>query len=238
MRRFLHPESESIAGDLAETFGYTGDLAQIYCETTRGLVHKWHHYLPIYERYFAPWRGKEFRMLEIGVSHGGSLSMWRRWFGSGVHLFGIDINPECAKYDGIDGSVRIGSQADPDFLNRVVDEMGGVDLVLDDGSHHMRHVRTSFDVLFPRLSVGGLYMIEDMHTAYLTRFGGGLRSPANIYRMASEMIDDMHHWYHRGEPQRPELANWVAGVHAHDSILVIDKQKVHRPRHSRVGKAG
>ena len=47
-------------------------------------------------------------------------------------IYGIDIDPACAAFDGIDAQVRIGSQADPDFLRRVVQEMGGVDVVLAD----------------------------------------------------------------------------------------------------------
>ena len=176
-------------------------------------------------------------MLELGVSHGGSLSMWRRWFGPEAVIFGIDINPRCARYDGINGQVRIGSQDDPVFLERVVDEMGGVDVVLDDGSHQMDHVRASFATLFPRLSVGGIYMVEDMHTAYMPKFGGGIEAETNIFRFASELVDDMHHWYHDAGPKDRERAAWVAGVHIHDSILVIDKQNVHRPRFSKVGRA-
>jgi Methyltransferase domain len=237
MNQYRFPLDGDIVHDLSQTYGYSGDLARVFSETQQGLVNKWHHYLPLYDRYLAPRRGTAFRMLEIGVSHGGSLSMWRRWLGPEATIFGIDINPRCARYDGINGQVRIGSQDDPEFLNRVVDEMGGVDVVLDDGSHVMEHVRASFEILFPRLSVGGLYMIEDLHTAYLPRFGGGLDAPANVFRFASELVDDMHRWYHAAAPHHPDHAQWITGVHAHDSILVIDKQQVQRPRYSKVGRA-
>lgn len=237
MNKFRFPPDGDVLQDLSQTYGYTGDLARAFSETKQGMVNKWHHYLPLYDRYFSAWRGKPFRMLEIGVSHGGSLSMWRRWFGPDARIFGIDINPRCARYDGIFAQVRIGSQDDHEFLGRVVDEMGGVDLVLDDGSHQMDHVRESFRALFPRLSDGGIYMIEDMHTAYMPQFGGGLGAASNIFRLASELVDDMHHWYHGAEPRDVERAATVAGVHVHDSILVIDKQKVQRPRFSKVGRA-
>ena len=48
---------------------------------------------------------------------------------------------------------------------------GGVDVVLDDGSHECAIPRQP-KVLFPRLSDGGVYMIEDLHTAYSGKFGG------------------------------------------------------------------
>ena len=237
MAGFRFPADGDIAEDLRQTYGYAGDMTALYCGTADGQVHKQHSYLPLYDRYFAPWRGTACRMLEIGVAKGGSLSLWRRWFGPAATIFGIDINPACARYDGRNASVRIGSQSDAAFLNRVVDEMGGLDIVLDDGSHQMADVRASFDALFPRLSPGGLYMIEDMHAAYWASHGGGLGSPDNIYRLAFDMVDDMHHWYHGKDPQQPDRAKWVTGVHVHDSMLLVEKQRVHRPRNSVVGSA-
>lgn len=236
MRKFSFPPDGDIAEDLQKSFGYSGDLVGIYTGMTGALVHKWHHYLPLYDRYFSPWRGKPVRFLEIGVAKGGSMTMWRKWFGPEAVIFGIDINPKCARFDGIDGQVRIGSQADPAFLKRVVEEMGGVDIVLDDGSHQMEHIRTSLECLFPRLSVGGIYMIEDLHTAYMPSFGGGLETPENFFRVLSRMIDDMHRWYHRQPVQHKGLAKWMTGFHVHDSIVVIDKAAVLRPTTSRVGK--
>ncbi len=62
--------------------------------------------------------------------------------------------------------VRIGSQDDPAFLRSVIDEMGSPDIILDDGSHVSDHQKISFETLWPLLKVGGLYVIEDLHTAY------------------------------------------------------------------------
>lgn len=235
MKKFRFPEDGDIRADLAENHGYEGDLLKIYLETEGALVHKWHHYLPLYDRYFGAWRGRPVRFLEIGVSKGGSLRMWRDWFGPEAVLFGIDIQPDCARFDGQAGQVRIGSQADPAFLAQVVAEMGGVDVVLDDGSHRMEHIPASLKVLFPLLSVGGTYMIEDLHTCYRTRWGGGFDAPANFFNQVRVMIDDMHGWYHNRGHRHPETAAWVSGMHIHDSILVLDKAQVHPPTHSRVG---
>jgi hypothetical protein len=75
-----------------------------YFEKNTGrLIHKWHHYFEIYDRHFARYRGRSPRVLEIGVSQGGSLQMWRDYFGPGTRLFGVDINPACEwhRYDSI-----------------------------------------------------------------------------------------------------------------------------------------
>ena len=73
-------------------------------------------------QFFGAYRGKKIRFLAIGVSKGGSLQMWRKYFGEDAIIYGIDIDPECAQLDGIAGQVRIGSQADTAFLESVVAE--------------------------------------------------------------------------------------------------------------------
>lgn len=235
MKKFRFPEDGDVAADIRERYGFEGDLLDIYAGNEGVKVHKWHHYLPLYDRYFSRYRGSAVKFLEIGVNNGGSLQMWRRYLGPDAVLCGIDINPDCAQYDGQSGMVRIGSQDDPDFLAKVVSEMGGVDVVLDDGSHRMPHVEKSLRVLFPMLSDGGTYMIEDLHTAYYPRFGGGFRAPGNFFNTLRRMVDDMHSWYHgKKELALPELGQEFNGLHIHDSIVVIDKAKVQRPTHSRV----
>ena len=230
---------KDIAGDIVTKYGPQGALLDIFTATSDSLVHKWHHYLPLYERYFGPWRDRReppLRFLEIGVSEGGSLAMWRRYFGREAIIFGIDIDPACAVFDGQAGQVRIGSQDDLAFLRAVVAEMGGIDVVLDDGSHIMAHIKTSLKTLFPLLSLGGTYMIEDLHTAYWKGYGGGYGSSANFFDFIRDAVDDMHQWYHRAPVTHPELAMLVSGLHLHDSIVVLDKAQVYPPTHSQVGK--
>jgi hypothetical protein len=246
LERLLTPKGQSTAGfvigqdidiaaHLRERYGDFGDLLALYAGHSGAMVHKFHHYLPIYERYFGPYRGRPVKFLEIGVSKGGSLELWRRYFGPDAVIFGIDIDPACAQFDGQAASVRIGSQADPAFLNRVVDEMGGLDVVLDDGSHQMDHLRTSLLTLFPRLSVNGVYMVEDLQTAFWRRFGGGYRARKNFFNTVREITDDMHRWYHDKPVGLPQLKDVVTGIHVHEAIVVIDKGIVHRPTQSWVG---
>ena len=63
------------------------------------LIHKWTHYFGISDRHFSRFRGKNEVVLEFGVSHGGSLQMWRDYFGPNVRICGVDIDPRCATYD-------------------------------------------------------------------------------------------------------------------------------------------
>lgn len=220
--------------DIRTKYGEGGAFLDIYADGSDRVVHKWHHYIPLYDRYFGRWRGRPLRFLEIGVSDGGSLAMWRRFFGPDAVIFGIDIDPRCAAFDGEAGKVRIGSQDDADFLAAVVEEMGGLDVVLDDGSHEMAHVRRSFEVLFPRLSHGGTYMVEDLHTSYWRRYGGGYRAAGNFFNFVRQMVDDMHRWYHDAGERFGGLGAECSGIHIHDSVVVFDKDRPYPPTHSRV----
>jgi len=235
IQQFDYDRALGVEHDIRSKYNFQGDLARIYAENKGYLVHKWHHYIPLYERYFGPFRGKPVRFLEIGVSKGGSLQMWRQYFGPEAVIFGVDINPECAQLNGLAGQVRIGSQDDPAFLASVVEEMGGVDLILDDGSHQMAHIPVTLQALFPLLNQGGLYMIEDLHTAYWETFGGSYRSPQNFFStVVQDLIDDMHHWYHKDGQKRPEVSDFCPAVHVHDSIVVLEKQRVLKPSRSMI----
>lgn len=225
---------EAVREDISSKYDYDGDLLDIYAKNKGPVAHKWHHYIPIYARHFEQYRNTPVRFLEIGVNKGGSIQMWRNYLGPEAILYGIDINPRCAEYDGQSGQIRIGSQVDFDFLDSVVDEMGGVDIILDDGSHMMQHVRPTFEHLYPKLNSGGLYMIEDLHTAYLTGFGGGYRSPMNFFYFVNDLIHDMHDSYHEQGQGHPELSNHISGIHIYDSIALFEKQPVYPPKHSKM----
>ena len=139
-------------------------------------------------------------------------------------------------YDGEAGEVRIGSQADPAFLNSVVAEMGGIDVVIDDGSHMASHQRASFDFLFPRLSSNGVYICEDTHTAYWRRCEGGYRRPGSFIERSKALIDDLHEEFHDRRPSLEGAHKTISGVHFYNSMVVIDKEPQMASVHLKVGQ--
>ena len=233
--RFNYKKTSDVKVDIQEKYGHNSDLLEFFAINKECIVHKWHHYIPLYDRYFSSFRGRRIRFLEIGVAQGGSLQMWRNYFGDDAIIFGIDIESECEKFNGLAGQVRIGSQTDELFLESVVKEMGGVDIVLDDGSHHMNHIPATLKFLFQHLSQGGIFMIEDLHAAYWKRFGGGYRVKTNFFDFLMDLVDDMHHWYHAKGFKHSSISKDCSGIHIHDSIVVLEKNKVHKPVHSTIG---
>jgi cephalosporin hydroxylase len=208
--------------------GAKNGISTKFFENSGRPVHKWQHYLDIYERHLSCYRDKPFVFLEIGVFDGGSLDMWRRYFGSKAIIVGIDINPKCAERVDPPNQVRIGSQADPKFLQDVVKEFGAPDVILDDGSHMASHQRASFNSLFPSLKVGGLYIIEDLQTSYWPDWEGGYRRKGTAIEFIKQMIDDLHGWYHK-RPTVTPAKNTIGAIHLYDSVAVIEKANRNRP---------
>lgn len=232
----------------------TCELERIYYGHMGRRILKWHHYLSIYDSHMAKYRNLingyddtpcqsvakdgKLRILELGVQHGGSLQLWRDYFGEKAIIFGVDIEPRCKEFEENGCQIRIGSQDDSDFLNRVVDEMGGVDIVLDDGSHIASHQLASFKALFGRVSKGGLYIVEDLHTSYWEGWEGGLRRPGAFIEVVKDIIDHMHEWYIEVDTQLNDLnlKSLITGLHIYDSMVVIDKATKSEPYAVHVGK--
>jgi hypothetical protein len=229
---------DSFAGSLNDVpieERYRTAMHRAFYENIGSAVHKWRHYLDIYDRYLSYYCGKPVSILEIGVSRGGSLAMWRRYFGEDAKIFGIDINPECVHVGGTNVKVRIGSQADPAFLRSVIAEMGGVDIIVDDGSHNASHQRISFETLFPLLNHNGVYICEDTHTAYQGEHEGGYRCKTNFLEIAKKIIDDIHGDFH-GHPLSIKDANRIIkSIHFYKSMVVIEKAPQRYPMHIVVG---
>ena len=174
----------------------------------KAMVHGYHRF---YEQAFPPFQNKlGLRLLEIGLDKGASLITWLKYFKNAANdgIQGLDCEKMpngngrgdfCADGDAIlaacvrehvEGCDRLrffyGSQDDPAFLKRLVQEGakldpdvmfkgdeppqtwvdGGWDIVIDDGSHLPRHQLVSFCALFPFVRPGGLYIIEDIESSY------------------------------------------------------------------------
>ena len=122
-----------------------------------------HNYGRQYGPIFESLRYRSIKMLEIGVFGGQSVMAWRRAFPAAVSIVGVDINAECKIYQNPAQGIwiEIGDQTDADFLADINRRHGPFDLILDDGSHRNIDVLPTFEILFPMLKDGGLYVVED-----------------------------------------------------------------------------
>ena len=163
-----------------------------YLASPHRRMHKWYHYFAAYEPHFERFRNQHVTIFEIGVGEGGSLQQWRRYFGPFAVIVGIDINPLARQVEEDQIHVRIGSQTDLAFLGQVLAEFGHPDIVIDDGSHQQVDIGATFDYLFPAVAKNGVYLVEDLHSAYWPLEGGGLRKPGSFIERAKGFVDQMH----------------------------------------------
>ncbi len=210
--------------------------AEFLDNAERRVIHKWKHYFPIYERHFARFVDRSVTLLEIGCGDGGSLHLWRRYFGPHAQIVGIDIEPHCAEFEDDQISVRIGSQDDLAILNRVVAEFGPFDIVIDDGSHIQAHVAASFAHLYPGLSKDGVYLVEDLHTAYWPDFGGGLGKPDTFIEIAKNLIDELNADHARDQIARTEFTRTTHSMCFYDSVIVFERGLYTRKWAPRIGR--
>jgi 23S rRNA U2552 (ribose-2'-O)-methylase RlmE/FtsJ len=150
---------------------------------------KWIHYFDIYEKHLNKFVGKDIFILEIGVCKGGSLQIWKKYLGDKCKIVGIDNDPY-TEYQEERITVKIGSQNNVEFLKELISEHGNPDIIIDDGSHIQSDVLYTLSVLYPILNPGGVYIIEDTHTAYMHEYGGGITAPFNINTILSKSCHD------------------------------------------------
>ena len=140
---------------------------------------KWgsHWYAQHYQFLFSKYRHKKINILEIGIGGyddpedgGGSLRMWKAYFPK-AQIYGIDIYDKSPHNENRIQTFK-GSQIDENFLTEVVNSIGQIDIIIDDGSHINDHVIKTFCLLFPSLKDGGIYVIEDTQTSYWPSYGG------------------------------------------------------------------
>lgn len=186
-------------------------------------IWKWEHYFEVYHRHVSKFVGTGPKVLEIGIYSGGSLGMWKSYFGKQCHIYGVDIEPACRSYESDDVSVFIGDQADRGFWADFKKKVGKVDIVTDDGGHKPEQQQVTLEEMLPALSDGGVYICEDVHgvsNRFLT-FVAALVSKLNaIDLMPGELL----------ESARTPFQKAIHSIHFYPYIVVIEKHVGTAPR--------
>ncbi len=197
-------------------------------------IHKWAHYFPAYEEHLSRFVNRPAFFLEIGAGRGGSAQMWKRYLGPHAQIVSIDINPECREFEEDQIAFRIGSQSDLSFLAKVLEEFGTPNIVLDDGSHQMSDVIETFRFLYPRTASDGVYLVEDLHTAYWSEFGGGLKQEGSFIELAKELVDELNADWTRGELAPTGFTRSTLSMHFYDSMVIFERGRHLEKRNLRI----
>lgn len=159
-------------------------------------------YLSVLERVL----GKVERMVELGVSMGGSCAFFAACLEPDLHL-GFDISPRPLAaladlshdvaahgktfeyHSGID---QANTTYIIDQLRRLTgEETPQVDLIIDDASHFYEESLASFNALFKHVRAGGIYAIEDWGWAHWQMWqaeDGPWRNKAALSNLVNEIL--------------------------------------------------
>lgn len=151
-----------------------------------------------YERYFAPLRDREVRLLELGVAGGAGIKMWRDYFPK-ARIYAVDIDPEAKRFEQDRVTVMVGNLREATFRREVLATTGGdFDIVIDDASHSQPELQRCFEDFFPAIKEFGYYVVEDLQTSYSPAFGSGYQQPGSMLEFLKGLVD---------------CPNWIAYKH-------------------------
>jgi hypothetical protein len=128
-------------------------------------------YFMVYDHLFSRFKNKKITFVEIGVLNGGSLFMWRKYFGENARIIGIDLNPNAKKWESDGFEIFIGNQGDQDFWKATLSTIGNIDVLLDDGGHTYKQQVITVESVMQSMNENGIIVIEDVQTSYLSGFG-------------------------------------------------------------------
>ena len=166
-------------------------------------------YFDSYEHFLSKYRGKEITFVEVGVLGGGSLFMWRNYFGEKARIIGVDMNKECTKWQKYGFEIYIGDQSDESFWRDFKEKIGGVDIVLDDGGHTYDQQIITVESLLGSINDGGIIIVEDTHTSYMDGFGPKKYS---FIEYVKNKIDHINYRFNNLQNPRFEKVIWSVEI--------------------------
>lgn len=148
---------------------------KIFSELTQKST-KCSSYFAVYDRELSRYAGKkDLVVVEVGIENGGSLYLWRSFFGEEARIIGVDLSPTAAAMRDHGFEIHIGDQASPDFWREFFAKVGPVDILIDDGGHTNKHQILTVECCLDHIKDDGLILVEDVITSYLRQYGNPSR---------------------------------------------------------------
>ena len=79
-------------------------------------------------------------------------------------------------------------------------------------------------------------MVEDCHTSYWRRFGGGLRRRGSFIEYAKNVVDDVNFWHQENPPtKRSWRTDMVESVDFCSAVVTFRKRAMNKPERIDIG---
>ena len=167
-----------------------------------------HNYHKIYPQFIEKFYDKSGGIVEVGLEPlwgQASLQLWLELFPS-MHIYGLDRGTPDKATDRY--TIFKCDQSKEEDLDRCLQKIEHpIYFICDDGSHIPEHQLLTFNKLFPKLEIGGVYIIEDVETSYWVQSGlygyetrYGKDHPKSIIEIFKKVVDGVNR----------EFSDWVS----------------------------
>jgi hypothetical protein len=225
-RTLARPEDAGYFSPVANAPRSDNPIAEFFLTTQGRIVFKPMHYFDIYYRHLSRFRnmGRPIHVMEIGLYCGGSLQMWRNFFGPEAYIYGVDIFPK-RRFAEERTKIFTGDQANMTFWKEMKRTIPKLDIIIDDGGHLPEQQRNTFKALFDHLQPDGAYVVEDVHTSFMADYQGGIGKRGTFVEFSKRWIDALHCSFAEGCSK--ELLHWnsgIASVSFYECIIIMEKR--------------
>jgi len=186
---------------------------------------KYKNYFPIYEKLFSRFRGKKITFVEIGVLSGGSLFMWRNYFGKDARIIGVELNPDAKRFEKDGFEIHIGNQSDKNFWKLFFEKVGEVDIILDDGGHTNFQQIVTTSSCVPFIKDEGILVVEDVFHSYGVSYGKkGFYNPSkySFINFCKKIVDDINYRFPESKKFQFSLNKYVSSINFFEAIVAFN----------------
>lgn len=167
-----------------------------------------HDYDRYYTSIFEPLRHKPVRFVEIeNTGKQKNLPAWKKYFSESNTIWRL-----CFKDDT------------QDFIK---ESGGNYTIVIDDGSHLPSHTINNFELLWPEVSEGGYYIIEDIAVNYWRSNkkinGYSLLKQPSVIHYFKGTIEDINREFQRDHWSTPELYKTIESITFGHNCIILKK---------------
>ncbi len=196
-------------------------IADIFKSAPKSII-KFDNYFEIYDRIFSKFINKKITLVEVGIGFGGSLFMWKSFFGEDSRIIGIDLNPEAKKLEEHGFEIFIGDQSDPKFWENFYNHVGKIDILIDDGGHRNLQQISSLVESINYINDNGLIIIEDTHTSFMRKKGFKNPSKYSFINYCVRLIENIHRRNPLVEKENNFFSKKIYSIEFFNSLTVIN----------------
>lgn len=181
---------------------------------------KWESYFQVYDKIFKKYKDQKVTFVEVGVSGGGSLFIWREYFGKQARIIGIDFNPAAKKLEKYGFEIFIGNQSDKNFWKEFYRKIGKIDILFDDGGHKNIQQISTVENSLEHINDNGIIVVEDTHTSFLKEF----KNPSyfSFINYCNKLIKNIHKRCEWVSKKNNIYSNKIWSIDFYESIVAIN----------------